>query len=119
MTAALEAYCRDRIASDPNMLVPWWIMAAWAYDHRRGGDTLISDALFDEIAVRLDREWDAITHWHKPLLDRASLKSSIAIRGRWPLRAMHAAEGLLEDGPPVPARSASAPSQHPTQLALF
>jgi hypothetical protein len=94
-------------------------MAAWVYDQRRGGDTLISDALFDEIAVRLDREWDAITHWHKPLLDRATLKSAIAIRGRWPQRAMHAAESLLEIGPPVRARSMPSPSPQPSQLALF
>nr|HML29529.1 hypothetical protein [Hyphomicrobium sp.] len=85
MTAEIESYCRDRIASDPNMLVPWWIMAAWVYDQWPGGDTLISDALFDEIAERLDREWETITHRHKHLLQRSYLKSALAIRGRWPL----------------------------------
>jgi hypothetical protein len=114
MTTALESYCRSVIDRNPNMLVPWWIMAAWVYDRRYGGETLISDALFDEIAVRLDRDWESITHWHKPLLERRMLKSALAIRGRWPLRAMHAAENLLRDGPPeAPAR------QQSEQLALF
>jgi hypothetical protein len=115
---ALEAYCRDRIASNPNLLVPWWIMAAWTYD-RVGSETLISDALFDEIAVRIDREWETITHWHKPLLDRRMLKSALAIRGQWPLRAMHAAESLLRDGPPSTFHVAAEARPQPQQLALF
>jgi len=115
---ALEGYCRSVVDRNPNMLVPWWIMAAWVYD-RVGGEALVSDALFDEIAARLDREWDSITHWHKPLLDRRMLKSALAIGGQWPLRAMSAAENLLRDGPPDTFRGAADQPSRPQQLALF
>lgn len=119
MKTEIESYCRERIASSPNMLVPWWIMAAWVYDQRLGGDALISDALFDEIADRLDREWETITHRHKHLLQRAYLKSALAIRGRWPLISMDAAESLLRKGPPGAVQPMSAPSPRPSQMELF
>ena len=75
------------------MLVPWWIMAAWAYTE--GASPILSDACFDAIAERLTAEWDSVNHWHKALLDRASLKTSLAIKGKWPLRAMSAAQVLM------------------------
>ncbi len=115
----LDSYCRERISANPNMLVPWWIMAAWVYDQHRGGEVLISDALFDEIAERLDREWETITHWHKPLLDRRLLKSALAIRGQWPLRAVHCAQIRLQHGPPASFLAVPASSPKPSQMELF
>jgi len=64
------------------MLIPWWIMAAYAYDQQ--DDPIISDDLFDKIAVDIDKNWDIITHHHKERLDRSLLKSSLAINGNWP-----------------------------------
>ena len=73
------------------MLVPWWIMAAWAYEQ---ADPIISDAMFDKIAMRLAKEWNKVEHKHKALLDKKSLKTSLAIGGKWPLISQHAAIGL-------------------------
>lgn len=127
MTTAMDSYCRSIIERDRNMLVPWWIMAAWAYDERIGGETLVSDALFDEIAARLEREWEMIEHWHKPLLDRRHLKSALAIGGKYPLRSMHAADWLIRNGPPpvrrllAEERAVLAPAESDAsgQLGLF
>jgi len=81
----LDSVCREKI-KNKHMLVPWWIMAAYAYDVE--DDPIISDELFDHIADRLTNEWDEIEHWQKELLDRTMLKSSIAIQGKWPNRAI-------------------------------
>jgi hypothetical protein len=94
----LDDYCRWVIAGNPNKLVAWWIMAAWAYEH--GERPLISDALFDEIVADLDFQWACIEHRHKDLLDRSVLKSAIAIGGKWPLIAQNAAQSLLRNGDP-------------------
>jgi hypothetical protein len=85
------------IIKNPNMLVPWWLLGAYTYD--RLDDPLISDALFDEIAVRLDKEWDTIKHRHKKLLNRKMLKSALALKGgKWPLCVRGAAHKLLNEG---------------------
>jgi hypothetical protein len=87
-----DEYCRKKIRFNPNMLIPWWIMAAYAYEVE--DDPIISDALFDEIAVRIKNEWDDIDHWHKPLLDRDMVKSAIAIDGKYPTRAIEALKAV-------------------------
>lgn len=76
-----DSLAREVIASNPNMLVPWWFIGAYSYTYQ--DHSLISDALFDEIAVRLDKEWSKIKHPHKQFLRRKVLKSSIAAK-QWP-----------------------------------
>lgn len=88
----LDELCRKKILFNAHLLVPWWIMAAYAYDV--DDDPIISDGLFDHIAERLTNEWDEIEHWHKDLLDKTLLKSSIAINGKWPSRAIGSLEWL-------------------------
>lgn len=86
-----------RIIKNPNMLVPWWLLAAYAYDQL--DDPLISDALFDEIAKRLTNEWATIKHPHKKLLDKTMLKSALAIKGgKWPLIVRDTAYKLINEG---------------------
>lgn len=89
---ACEVACRN-----PNMMVPWWIMAAWAYD--KGERPILSDSCFDALATRLDIEWKMVEHRHKKLLDRKMLKSAIAIRGKWPALAISAAQRLMVTPP--------------------
>lgn len=88
-----DTQCREIIGRRRSALVVWWIMAAWAYEVTN--TPIISDALFDEIAARLDKEWWKVEHRHKHLLDRKMLKSSLAINGQWPDRAVHAARRLI------------------------
>jgi hypothetical protein len=66
-----EAECRAGIDDNPNMLVPWYLMASHAYHWL--DRMIISDALYDEICQRLDAEWEANTHRHKSYIDRSAL----------------------------------------------
>jgi hypothetical protein len=93
MTKSLDSYCEEIISTKANMLVPWWIMAAYMYEE---GTPIITDGLFDKLADRLKKEWPKIKHHHKALLDRKSLQSSLAIGGKWPLRSRCAAASLLQ-----------------------
>lgn len=67
-----EAQCQSTIVANPNMLVPWYLMASYAYYVY--GKTIISDALYDQICQRLDAEWDSIEHRDKPIIECAFLK---------------------------------------------
>lgn len=96
-----DELCRKTIDTNPNMMIPWWIMAAWAYQY--GDDPIISDGLFDEMAIRMKRDWDKLRHRHKLLLDKKLLNSAIAMHPRkWPTMAVNAAM-RLQRGPPEPA----------------
>lgn len=99
----------------------WWIMAAYTYEELN--KPIISDQLFDTIGLLLNELWDKINHPHKGLLDRKFLKSSLAIGGKYPLMAMHAAESLILhgiDGPPIPKEETpDVGYTKPEQLSLF
>ena len=88
--------CRARIDADPNMLVPWYLMASHAYHWM--DRLIISNALYDEICRRLDAEWDAIAHHHKSYVDRRALAccaGNYLSEDSMPLRAFRALQGLL------------------------
>lgn len=95
MSGTLDEHVRGLI-ENPNMLVPWWFLSAYAYDQL--DSPLISDALFDEIAQRLTTEWATIKHPHKKLLDRKLLKSALAARGKWPSIVKSSANRLAKEG---------------------
>lgn len=57
-----ELRCRAVIDHNPNMLVPWYLMASYLYYHR--DESLLLDTTFDVICRRLLTEWDAIKHHH-------------------------------------------------------
>lgn len=92
MTKLFDDECRRYIGTNKNLLVPWWIMAAWAYEV--DDEPIISDALFDEIAQQINTHWASITHRHKERLDRSALKSALAINGKWPPMAKGAVQHL-------------------------
>lgn len=90
-----DAYVRDIIGSNPNMLIPHYLMACYLYyvmDH-----PVISDGLFDEICQRLQREWDTITHWHKPYVDREALSAGTGFHLKYPERTIGAARRMRAD----------------------
>jgi len=71
-----EDKCRTLIAKNPNMLVPWYLMASHA-EHCLNYP-IISGKLYDEIRGRLLVEWDTITHVHKDCIDRDALSCCLA-----------------------------------------
>lgn len=68
-----ENDCLGAIALSDHVLVPWYLMGAYAYGVL--DQELISDGLFDRICRDLDARWDAVEHPHKHLIDRSALKA--------------------------------------------
>jgi hypothetical protein len=63
-----DEMCLIAVASSYNMLVPWFLMASFAYYHR--DITLISDELFKQICDELWKRWASIEHPHLKLINR-------------------------------------------------
>ena len=78
-----------------NMLVPWYLMASYAYYQR--DEPLLTDHTFDQICTRLDEVWDTVEHWHKHLVDRPSLAAGTCLLAleEYPRRAVTAACSIL------------------------
>lgn len=77
------------------MLVPWYLMASFAYYHR--DEPILSDGLFDHLCKDLLLHWDTITHRHRTAVDQASLSAGSCLlrENQFPLRARMAAELLM------------------------
>jgi hypothetical protein len=69
------------ITSNPNMLVPWYLMAGYHYYEL--DESFISDDLFDRICKRLVDEWDTIEHRHKFIIDKNQLAAGTAYYIDW------------------------------------
>lgn len=95
-----EAPCLAAIERSPNMLVPWLLMGAYAYQVL--DESLISDGLYDRICKAVDAQWDAIEHVHKDVLDRAALRtgtsSYLSTAADYPGITRGATERLLLEG---------------------
>lgn len=61
---------------NPNMMVPWFLMAAYAYEQL--DDPIISDSAWDDLCNRLKQEWKSIHHRHKWIIDRHQLGTATA-----------------------------------------
>ena len=68
-----DGECRMVMATGPNAVVSWWLMASYMYYVH---DTpILSDGLYDEMAKTMTATWDQITHQHKRLITEAHLKT--------------------------------------------
>jgi len=81
--------------TNPNMLVPYYLMYSYAY--YKENESLIEDAEYDQICQDLITNWDNITHWHKPLLDLESLKAGTGYDIKYPNRVVGAAIALIKE----------------------
>ncbi len=81
----MAAKLHDRLAKtaithNVNMLVPWYLMASFAYYQL---DTpVLTDGLFDDLCKQLDAAWDRITHRHKALIEREALAAGTCLLAR-------------------------------------
>jgi NAD-dependent DNA ligase len=73
----------DICDDNSNMLVPWYIMAAYAYYVE--DDPILYDNTFDKMAKRILCLWDEIEHFHKDLLNKDMLEAGTFI-GEYPTR---------------------------------
>jgi hypothetical protein len=68
-----DEYAAKIIADNKNMLVPWYLMASYAYYVL--DDPILSDAMYDSMSKQLLANFDNISHYHKPLLSKDMLEA--------------------------------------------
>ncbi len=78
-----EKMCLDATESNLNMLVPWYIMAAYAYYVE--DNPLLTDGSFDRLATRLLENFDKVEHQHKEFIDKDALHAGSYL-GEYPTR---------------------------------
>lgn len=77
----LARHANKIIKINPNMMIPYYLMAAYAYYEE--SDPIFSDSYFDNLAKNILKEWDNLDHYHKHLLDRDVLEAGSYI-GKYP-----------------------------------
>jgi NAD-dependent DNA ligase len=68
-------------ADNINMMVPWYLMAAYAYYEQ--DDPILSDSFFDDLAKTLLAVWDDVEHRHKPYITVDMLNAGTYV-GKYP-----------------------------------
>lgn len=69
----LDKELTDAIDRNPNMMVPWYIIASYAYHEE--DDPILSDGMFDRLRKRMIGKWDEIEHYHKEYITLDMLKT--------------------------------------------
>lgn len=87
----IEKACADVCDDNINMLVPWYIMAAYAY--YVDDNPILEDSTFDRLAKRLLKHWDEIEHFHKEFLNKDMLEAGTYL-GDYPSRVKGAVDDI-------------------------
>jgi len=77
----LDDECFDLVTQNKNLLVPWYLLASYAY--YKEDDPILSDKMYDHMAYQLLTEWDEIEHRHKELIDKDALRAG-SFLGEYP-----------------------------------
>lgn len=67
----LDYKAEREIERNINEGVKWYLAASYGYYIL--GDTILTDTYFDQLAVRLRRVWDEVSHPHKDLITEDDL----------------------------------------------
>lgn len=86
----IEKALSDICDNNQNMLVPWYLMAAYAYYVE--DDPIVGDSVFDLMAKRILDQWDQIEHRHKDCLTKDMLVAGTFL-GEYPPQV----EGAVRD----------------------
>jgi len=86
-----DKYCLEIIDDSMNMIVPWYLMAAYAY--YVDDDPIITDSVFDRLAKQMLDMWDIIDHVHKDLITKDMLEAG-TYQGEYPSRIKYAVQAL-------------------------
>lgn len=73
---------KTKINRDKNFLVPFYLMAAYAY--YKEDNPILSDGLFDDMSKQLMEHYDEITHPHKDKISYFDLAAGTFL-GEYPL----------------------------------
>ena len=87
-----DQQCREIIGNNPNMMIPWYIMASHAYYTM--DDPILSDGLYDELAQTMLSSWNTLKHIHKHLITKEDLRAGTLLCRKLPQRIEHAVEAL-------------------------
>ena len=79
-------YAQKIFDENINMMVPWYLMASYAYYHIC--HPLFTDDFFDNMAKVMLENWDTIEHWHKELITVDDLKAGTYL-GKYPKRVIN------------------------------
>ncbi len=79
----LDEYAAKLFAKNINMMVPWYLMASFAY--YKQDDSIFSDAFFDEMGKTMLACWDNIEHFHKEYISKGDLEAGTFL-GEYPSR---------------------------------
>ena len=69
----LDDYAAEIFADNINMMVPWYLMASYAYYKK--DEPILSDAFFDAMGKTMLERWDDINHFHKHLITVDDLRA--------------------------------------------
>jgi len=89
----LDDYAAEIFADNINMMVPWYLMASYAYYKK--DEPILSDAFFDSMGKTMLERWDDIDHFHKHLITVDDLQAGTYL-GDYPSRVEGGLEDLLE-----------------------
>ena len=79
----LDQVAANIFAKNINMMVPWYLMASYAYYEE--SDPIFTDQFFDEMGKTMLEVWDDIEHFHKELISRDDLNAGTYL-GEYPER---------------------------------
>ncbi len=77
----MEKMFMDTIDKNSNMLIPWYLMAAYAYYVE--DEPILEDVMFDRLAKKLLKVFDEVEHVHKELLTKDMLEAGTYL-GEYP-----------------------------------
>ena len=89
----IDDHCLKIIEDNMNMLVPFYIMAAYAYYVE--DDPIMTDSTYDQITKWLLEYYDIIDHYHKHLISKDQLEAGTCLI-KYPTIVKHALGDLRE-----------------------
>ena len=89
----LDEHAAKLFANNINMMVPWYLMASYAY--YKQDDAIFSDGFFDDMGKTMLKCWDDIEHFHKEHISVGDLESGTFL-GEYPSRVEGGLASLRE-----------------------
>ena len=86
-----DKLCLETTDNNINMLVPWYLMAAYAYYVE--DNPILSDMLFDRMGKKLLTHYDEVEHMHKDCITKDDLGAGTLL-GKYPSRIKGAVAAL-------------------------
>lgn len=89
----LDKDCFDSVDMNANMMIPWYLMACYAYYEE--DDPILTDAGFDRLCKKMIEKFDEIEHMHKGYVTEDNLSAGTYI-GEYPSRIKGAVRSLKD-----------------------